>query len=114
MNMKKIKETGLLPKTRAYVYRKRLMLPAQTALGNYVRFKKVLPRKFNEQRKIRKDTVIKHFCRFNKWYGPISVMRVYKQDEVDNVHEKLKIFCFDDLYDEYRRLAQTYRLPALR
>lgn len=41
-------------------------------------------------------------------------MRAYKQDEVDNVHERLKIFCFDDLYDEYRRLAQTYRLPALR
>lgn len=41
-------------------------------------------------------------------------MRVYKQDEVDNVHEKLKISCFDDLYGEYRRLAQTYRLPALR
>ena len=42
-----------------------MIMPDQSALDRLTSSKLLLPRKFNEQRSLRKDTVIKHFNKGN-------------------------------------------------
>lgn len=104
LNMKRIKENGLFDKCRNMVFNKKMIIPDQTALNKYAK-KKYLPFRFNEQRKIKQDTVIKHFCKGIVFFLPFG-FHIYniKQWERENVHKKLKIFMFDDIYEEFDKL----------
>ena len=113
LNLKKIRETGLFVRAREKLFRKKLYFSDQTVLNKYGRRTKLLlPRKFNEQRDIRIDTVVKHFCRGIKWL-PFFKVYNYKQSEVKKVHEKLKVHRFDDLYEKYDELAALHNLAPL-
>ena len=57
--------------------------------------------KFNEQRTIKEDTVIKHFCKGIKFYLFIPRVYNYNQWQRDKVHKKLKIHDFDDIYGDF-------------
>lgn len=113
LNMKRVRETRLLERAREMVNTKRMAFPDQTSLNRLVHDKLILPRRFNEQRAIREDTVLKHFCRGIRWL-PFFKVYNYKQNDVKNVHGKLGIFCFDDVYREYDLLAEEYGLPPLK
>lgn len=99
MNLKRIKEDKLFEKCRAKVNKTKMIMPDQTALNKYGK-KKFLPFKFNEQRKIKSDTVVKHFCKGIVFFLPFG-FHIYniKQWNREKVHKSLKIFCFDDLYE---------------
>ena len=112
-NLKKIRETGLIERARKMLVNKKLYFSDQTVLNKFSKKVLLLPRRFNEQRAIREDTIIKHFCRGIKWL-PFFKVYNYKQTEVNNVHNKLKIFQFDDLYAAYGELAKEYSLPTLK
>ena len=60
-NMKKVKETGLFEQCREKCRNQKMFMPDQTALNKLAVAKKTLPRKYNEQKKNKKDTVIRHF-----------------------------------------------------
>ena len=107
LNLPRLRETKLLQRCHDYIATRRLVMPDQTALHRLHRARLILPRRFNEQRAPRKDTVIKHFCRGIRWF-PFFYIYNYKQWERDNVHKKLKLFCFDDLYEEYDLLMAQY------
>lgn len=108
MNLKQIKENGLFVKCRKKVNKTKMLMPDQTALNKYGK-KKYLPFKFNEQRKIKKDTVVKHFCKGIVFFLPFG-FHIYniKQWQRDKVHKSLKIFCFDDLYERVDNLKKEY------
>lgn len=108
MNMKECRRTDLLDRVRKRVMNRRMFMPDQSSLNKLAKNKLYLPRAFNEQRGIRKDTVIKHFCRGMKWYGPFFKLYNYKQTDRQNVHEKLHIYCFDDIYAQYDELQKKY------
>ncbi len=108
MNMTECRATNLLGRVRDKVMNRRMFMPDQSSLNKLAKRKLYLPRAFNEQRAIRPDTVIKHFCRGMVWYGPFFRLYNYKQTDRVNVHEKLHIYCFDDLYEEYDRLEKIY------
>lgn len=113
-NLKKIRRTGLFERCVKKLYCKKLYFSDQTVLNKFgKKGKLILPRKFNEQRAVRSDTVIKHFCRGIRWF-PFFRVYNYKQNDVKNVHEKLHITCFDDVYAEYDRLAEKYGLAPLK
>lgn len=109
LNMKRIKENGLFEKCRKMVNQKKMIMPDQTALNKYGK-KKFLPFKFNEQRKIKKDTVVKHFCKGIVFFLPFG-FHIYniKQWQREKVHKSLKIFCFDHLYEEVDRLKEKHK-----
>lgn len=65
--------------------------------------------RFNEQRDIKKDTVVKHFCRGIFWLPFFHIYNI-KQWERDAVHKRLKIHYYDDIYDQYDQLAKSYDL----
>lgn len=99
MNLKRIRENGLFEKCRQMVNKKKMIMPDQSALNKYAK-RKYLPFKFNEQRKIKPDTVVKHFCKGIVFFLPFG-LHIYniKQWNREKVHKSLKIFCYDDIYE---------------
>lgn len=109
LNVARCRETGLLTRARERVRKRRMIMPDQSALNFLAKKKLFLPRRFNEQRGIRKDTVVKHFCRGFKWYGPFFRIYNIKQTDRQGVHERLHIDCFDDVFAVYDALLEQHR-----
>ena len=108
LNMKKIKETGLLEKARNLIKKRKLLFADQDAIFWSTSKKLLLPRKYNEQSKFnRKDTVICHFCKRLLW-RPYPHTENYKQWHIKEVHEVLKCHTFDDDLNEYIKLKKEY------
>ena len=106
LNLKLAKEDGLFEKCRKMVNDKKLLLSDQSALNKYAK-RKYLPFKFNEQRKIKPDTVVKHFCKGIVFFLPFG-FHIYniKQWNREKVHKSLKIFCYDDIYERVDKFKQ--------
>ena len=108
LNFENIKKSGLFVKARKRVNKRKMFMPDQSALNFLAKRKLILPYKFNEQRTIKSDTVIKHFCQGFKWYGPFFRLYNYKQWHIKEVHEKLGIHDFDRIYEKYDELDKIY------
>lgn len=111
-NLKNVRETRLFERARQMVRKRKLFMPDQSSLNFLVKKKLILPYRFNEQRQIKEDTVIKHLCRYFKWYGPFFRLKNVKQWERDKVHEVLGITTFDDIYELYDKLDKIYDFGA--
>lgn len=101
LNMKMIRASGLFEKCRRACAQNRMFMPDQTALNRLCRKKLILPRCYNEQRKLHKNTVIQHFTtsfRFFPWLHTLCV----KPWQVDKMHSVLKLHAYDELLDAYR------------
>ena len=108
LNMKKIKETGLLEKARELIKRKKMIFADQDAIYEATTKKLLLPRIFNEQSKFnKKDTVICHFCKRLLW-KPYPHTENYKQWNLYEVHKVLKCHAFDDDLNEYVEWKNKY------
>ena len=106
LNMKKIKETGMLRKSRELIKTKKMLFADQDAIFRSTTKKKLLPRKYNEQSKFnRKDTVICHFCKRLLW-RPYPQTENYKQWNVEEVHKVLKCYAFEEDLKEYLELKE--------
>ena len=101
LNMKKIKETGLLEKAREMTKTKKLLFADQDAIYWNTQKKLLLPRKFNEQSKFnKKDTIICHFCK-RLIFRPYPHTENFKQWQIEEVHKVLRCYSFDDDLNEY-------------
>ncbi len=108
LNMKKIKETGLLKRARTLIKRRKLPFADQDAIFWNTTKKKLLPRKYNEQAKFdREDTVICHFCK-RLMLKPYPHTENFKQWQIDEIHKELKCFTFDDDLEEYKKYKKEY------
>lgn len=103
MNMRNIKQSNLLEHVRNICSSKKMMFPDQTALNKCCKHKLYLPRKFNEQANPKKDTIIQHFSKRIFWF-PFHTRNI-KQYHIDDVHKKYKIFIYDDIYEEYKKIT---------
>ena len=104
LNLAEIRKTDLFRRAREYVYTHRMIMPDQTALHRLAKSRMYLPRRFNEQRDLHEDTVIKHFCRGIRWLPFFHIYNI-KQWQREDVHKKLKITYFDDLYEKFDAIA---------
>ena len=110
LNMKKIKETGLLKKARERIRNKKMLFADQDAIFWSTTKKKLLPRKYNEQSKFnRKDTIICHFCKRLMWL-PYPHTENYKQWHIDGIHKELKCHTFDKDLEEYVKLKEEFNI----
>lgn len=112
INMKRVKETGLFENAIELLQREKFFFTDQTALYKLCREKVYLPFRFNEQRAIKPDTVIKHFNKGLR-YLPYFRSYNYKQWQVNKVHSFLKIHDFDDIYEQYEKLFPN-EAPLIR
>ena len=114
MNLKKIKETGLLKKARELIKKRKLPFADQDAVFWSTTSKLLLPRKFNEQASFRrKDTVICHFCK-RLMYKPYPHTENFKQWQIEGIHKELKCFRFDDDLNEYLEWKKKFELEEIK
>ena len=113
LNMKKIKETGLLEKARNLLKRRKLLFADQDAIFWSTTKKLILPRIYNEQSKFnKKDTVICHFCK-RLMFRPYPHTENYKHWNIEEVHKILKCFYFDEDLNEYLKLKAEFENKEL-
>ena len=101
MNMNNIRKSGLFEKCRAFCRDKKMFMPDQTAL-NKIAVKHKIPDRYNAQGKIKKDTALKHFTTFFKFFPYIRAVTI-KPWDTDRLHGELGVYEFDDILDEYKR-----------
>ncbi|MBQ7172057.1 MAG: glycosyl transferase [Clostridia bacterium] len=107
LNLPEIRRTGLFAAAADLCARKRLFLPDQTALYRCTKRNKLLPRRFNEQKKYdRPDTVIQHFTKTILWL-PYFHTRTIKPWQPDLVKQTLTRR-YDALLDEAFALKHTF------
>jgi lipopolysaccharide biosynthesis glycosyltransferase len=107
-NMKKIAETKLLEKAREKIRNKKMLFADQDAIYWSTTKKLLLPGKFNEQRSFKKpDTVICHFCKRLLWL-PYPHTENFKQWQIDEIHNVLKCYAFDEDLNEYKEWKNKY------
>ncbi|MBQ7346892.1 MAG: glycosyltransferase family 8 protein [Clostridia bacterium] len=107
LNLKKIRETGLFRKALDACAQKKIFLPDQTAINRMAKRKRILPRRYNEQKGERDDTVIRHFSMTILWL-PRFRTRNIKPWQVDLVHDVLKNHRHDEILDAYLRRRSTF------
>ena len=105
LNMKAIRTTGLFETCRDKCRNETMFMPDQSAINKLCCRKKICPRKYNEQRKLRRTTVFQHFTtgfRFFPWFHTVSV----KPWNVKAMHNTLHLHEYDDILQSYLRLKK--------
>lgn len=108
MNMEKIRETNLFEKVKQMCVTKKMAFPDQDALNRLAKFKLYLPRRFNEQRNPKDDTVIQHFCKRLKSVIPLKTINV-KPWHIEQVQNVYKVHNYDDVYEEFKQIKNTQK-----
>lgn len=107
-NIKKIKQTGLLEKARKLIRNKKLLFADQSAIYKSTTKKLMLPQKFNDQKSLKKNTVVRHFSKRLFWL-PYPHTRNIKQWDINSVHKVFKYHQFDDILNEYVNLKKLIK-----
>lgn len=99
-NMTKVRETGLLEKARKLIRTKKLVFADQSAIIRSTTKKKLIAQKFNDQKFLHKNTVVRHFSK-RLFYLPYPHTDNIKQWHVDKMHKVFGYHQFDDILEEY-------------
>lgn len=113
LNMRKIRADGLFVKCRHLCATKWMFMPDQSALNKLVTSYQLVPRRFNEQRKLHNDTVFQHFTTSFRFF-PLLRMITVKPWQVDRVHQQLKIHDYDDILDKYQQLVTQMKHNTIK
>ena len=105
LDMAKIRENKTFEKCRTMCCDKKMFMPDQSAL-NKIAKKKKIPVCFNNQGKIKNDTVFKHFSTYFEFFPYFKPVTIKPWDE-KGLHDKLKITEFDDILAELKK-EKTY------
>ena len=108
MNLKKIRENGSFEKARNMVKNKMMAMPDQTAIYKCCKEKIYFPDKYNEQKKRKDDTIIRHFSMTIKWLPFFRLVNI-KPWHIDRVHNEYKIFDYEDVLQEYLEINKQYK-----
>lgn len=90
-DMKAIKKDGTFQKCRDYLFTHKLMMPDQDTINHIYKNNRILvDRKYNEQRKLRDDTVIRHYCQSIRLipYFHIIKAKPWQWDKFCKVYKK--------------------------
>ena len=99
LNLENMRKNGSLTNCRKMCIEKKMLLPDQTALNTCCKKKLYLPRKFNEQKERKADTVIRHFSMTIKLI-PFKKINI-KPWHIEDMHNVYGIHDFDDILDKY-------------
>lgn len=107
MNLKNIRKSKCFDKARKLCMTRRMMLPDQTALNIACKKNILLDERYNEQNKRKDETVIQHFS-MKLIYFPFPHPLNVKPWQIDDVHDKLKMHDFDDIYEEFKVIKANF------
>ena len=106
-NLKRARQTGLFRKARALLRQKKLVFADQSALIRATTERLVLPRRFNDQRFLYRDTVVRHFSK-RLFYLPYPHTEHILPWQVSRLREVYGYRAFDDILDEYLAEKHAY------
>ena len=106
-NMKHSRETGLFDKARMWIRKKKLLFADQSAIARATSKKKMISQRFNDQKFLYKNTVVRHFSKRLYWL-PYPHVDNIKQYHVEKVRKVFKYTQFEDIYEDYLRLKDEY------
>lgn len=113
LNLRELRKTDGFRRVLDVCARKKIFLPDQTVINRCIKRIKRLPRRFNEQKCARADTVIRHFSMTISWFPRFRTQNV-KPWQVEKVHGVLKEHCHDEILNEYLRRKATLEKQATR
>ena len=102
-NMRTMREDGIFLRCRRLCNDKKLFLLDQNALNRFAKRKVILNRRFNEQHKTKKDTLIRHYAMTIKWF-PYFHTETVKPWQPELIRDKLGDVGYEDIYAEYERI----------
>ncbi len=106
-NMPECRRTELFRKARKWIRHKKLTFADQSAILRATTRRRMLPQKFNDQKFLRKSTVVRHFSKRLFWL-PYPHTANIKQWQVDRVRRVFRYHAFDDVLNEYLALKQDF------
>ena len=104
-NLDLLKKEDILKKARKMCATKKMLLPDQSALNILCKHKLIVDRKYNEQKVMQSDTVLRHFTTTFKFFPRIKTQKV-KPWQINRMHDVLNCHEFDWLLDEYKEWLQ--------
>ena len=108
LNLEKIRQTKLFKRAREMCKEKKMFMPDQSSINKLSIGKKIEQRKYNEQRRLKKDTVFQHFTtsfRLLPFFHKVTI----KPWNIEKVHKKLKIFEYDDILYGYMSIQKEIK-----
>lgn len=106
LNLKEIRRTGLFARSRELCRTREMFMPDQSAINSLAAHKRLMPRRYNEQRRLKANTVFQHFTTSFRLFPWVHTLTV-KPWQVADVHSKLKLHEYDDILTEYEKLIVT-------
>ncbi len=107
LNLKKIRKTGLFERARRLLQTKKLPFADQSAIIRSTTKRKLLSQRYNDQKYLYKNTVVRHFSKRLFWL-PYPHTDNIKQWQIDRVHQIFGYREFDDIYSEYTALKEKF------
>ena len=106
-NVPECLKTGMFENTVKLCSGRWMMFADQAALNKSIMRRKLVARKYNEQEeRPRPDTMLHHFSNNFKFWPYFRVQKV-KSFEIDKIHTILKIYEYDDILKEYKKLEEN-------
>lgn len=99
-NLAECKKTGLFEKSRNFIKTRKLLFADESAIILSTTKQKVLSQRFNDQKFLYKDTVIRHFSKRLFWLPYPHVANI-KQWKITLIHKVFGYENFDDILYEY-------------
>ena len=99
-NLAECKKTGLFEKSRKFIKTRKLLFADESAIILSTTKQKVLSQRFNDQKFLYKDTVIRHFSKRLFWLPYPHVANI-KQWKITLIHKVFGYENFDDILYEY-------------
>lgn len=107
LNLDYMRKTGILTRARALLRQKKLPFADQSALIRSTEKKKMIAQRFNDQKFLHKHTVVRHFSKRLFWF-PYPHTENIKQWQINEVHEVFGYNQFDDIFEEYINLKESF------
>ncbi len=109
MNLDEIRKNNSFEKAREMVLKRPMAMPDQTAIYKCCKKKIYFPDKYNEQKKRKEDTIIRHFSMTIKWLPFFRFVNI-KPWHIDRVHNEYKIFDYEDIIEEYKKVKEENKV----
>ena len=108
-NIKKCKETGLFEKSRVEIKTHKLTFADESAIIRSTTKQLKISQRFNDQKFMYKDTVIRHFSK-RLFYTPYPHTENIKQWNWAKMMAKFKYTCFKDVLEDYIYYKRKFEL----
>lgn len=108
-NMEEIRKDGCFDVARDITIKRWMFMPDQTALNEAAFGKKLfLDQKYNDQRELHENTVIRHYCKQLKAFPIMHVINA-KPWNIDDMHKVYKVHIHDELLNECLGLYEEWK-----